>query len=124
MRQAEAEEAGVPKLPGIQSLLEIMWSWEQRGPVIRPGQGEGELWLSSGGECLGMQRGLLLRLGGEALYDEGFTPMVGLEERDSPCLSTLFIHCSSWKMGAYSSLSVSQRFPFAGRNVQEGKLIG
>lgn len=43
------------------------------------------------------------------LYDGGFPPMVVLDERDSPCLSILFAHSSSWKIGAYNILRVNQR---------------
>jgi len=38
-------------------------------------------------------------------------------ERDSPCLSTLFIYCSSWKMG---SLQLTQGKPEIKYLLQEG----
>lgn len=36
-------------------------------------------------------------------------PVVVLDERDSPCLSILFIDYSSWKMGAYHLFGVDQK---------------
>ena len=47
--------------------------------------------------------------GVEDLYDEGSPLTVVLDERESPCLSIVFIHCSAWKMGDYNFLRENQR---------------
>lgn len=55
MTLAGAEEVGFPKLSEVQTPLGTVWS------QYAPGPGKGELQLSSGGECLGAQKGLRLR---------------------------------------------------------------
>lgn len=92
MRQSKAEESGVPKLPGIQLLLEIPWSWEQKKPgdlqggAQSWGGGEG-LWLSLAVTVRdGAQRGLLRKTQCGSV-DQG---LLHASHRDSLCLFILF----------------------------------